>query len=194
MRPSPWRPRGGDIRGAGRLRPEVRPRPRSHRRAPPTGCGGRCRRRNAWVPGCSPSACTRPHCRLRVYPSCHTHPRGLGLGRLRKPPKCSTAGSFFEFYSMVRSSGYRSHVFCNFHRKCSTLDTLGKVPSETKATLRGPEVQAEVDSAHQGLQILGFLGPENRKPASNTLSRARMAHLLVHSFNKCPAGCSACRQ
>lgn len=109
-------------------------------------------------------------------------PERLGSGAAPKTPEVQ---HFFEFYSMVRSSGYRSHVSCNFRRKCSTLDTLGKVPSETKATLRGPEVQAEVDSAHQGLQILGFLGPENRKPASNTLSRARMAHLLVHSSNKC---------
>lgn len=68
MRPSPWRPRSGDVRGAGRLRPaEVRPRPRSRRRAPPTGRCGRCRRLNPYFPGAR-GACACSHGRLGAWP------------------------------------------------------------------------------------------------------------------------------
>lgn len=98
MRPSPWRPRGGDVRGAGRLRPaEVRPCPRSRRRAPPTGCPELYRRLNPCAPWTQP---------FRAKATFERAPL-LGLGSRAVPKIREVQPSWVLFEPLLHSPGFR---------------------------------------------------------------------------------------
>lgn len=98
MGPSPWRPRGSDVRGAGRRRPgEVRPRPRSRRRAPPTGRRGLCERLNPGVPAYlarSLAVCSREHGCILACPLLHPPKRfgSTAAPKLRSAALLSSRG------------------------------------------------------------------------------------------------------
>lgn len=109
MRPSPWRPRSGDVRGAGCLRPaEVRPRPRSRRRAPPTGCCGRCRRLHPCVSRARFAPARAPTAAL-VRGPLFSHPHEtLGSKAVPKIPEVQRSWVLFGPYPTPPVMGYGS--------------------------------------------------------------------------------------